>query len=94
MYIFVAVAKRNDFMLALEDRTVLLEGQEEFAPSKCQDEELFDHHYIQCTQEVWATLKPITGGRQSPKVIADAEAEQMEGRVNVYIQNGSLKIAE
>lgn len=92
MNIFISSAKHDKLVLCLQNTDELLPGQTEFHPESCQDQNLFDHHELVCTQTVFNTLKPIVGGLQSPALIADALATPVAGRVNVYIQNGSLKI--
>lgn len=80
------------FMSSLEDKDNLPEGQTEFVSQYSQNEVMFNLQNITCTPEVFEALSPLAGTMQAPALIAAANAPVYQGRTNVYIEGGELKI--
>jgi hypothetical protein len=78
------------FLHSVEDKSELLEGEEVFH-SQYESDQTTGIDCV-CTQQVFDTIKDIVGTPEAPALIADANAQTYEGRMNVYIENGSLKI--
>lgn len=95
MNICVIFNKRTgkEFVTSIENKDILPEGQEVFQSQFSTDSNLFDVKNVSCSQAVFDTVSATAGTRTAAKLIANATAEQLAGRVNVYIENGSLKIA-
>lgn len=78
------------FLLSIEDKSVLLEGQTEFTST--QTSSLVTGFDCTCTQTVFNTLKDKVGTLQAPALIDSVLSQPFDGRMNCYIENGSLKI--
>lgn len=80
-------------MTSVEDKSILHEGQTEFVSSYSTNPELFIVHDVVCTQTVFNTVAEKAGTRQAPALIDSSTAPRVAFRTNVYVENGSLKIA-
>lgn len=80
-------------MTSIEDKSILQEGQTEFVSNYSTNPEMFIVHDIVCTQTVFNSVSATAGTRQASVLIDSATAPKVSGRINVYIENGSLKIA-
>lgn len=90
LVIFDVDSKR---MTSIEDKSILQQGQTEFVSNYSQNPEMFIVHDIVCTQAVFNTVVTKAGTRQAPALIDSNTAPRVAGRTNVYVENGSLKIA-
>lgn len=81
------------FMTSLEVIPEPVEGEPAFESSFSQNPLMFDVKTVSCTQAVFDTISPLAGTTEAPALIADAAAPKFDNRLNVYVQNGSLKIA-
>lgn len=80
----------SPFLLSIEDKSVLLEGQNSFVS---QNQSRFvTGHDVTCTKAVFDEIKDLVGTENAPALIADAVAPVHQGRKNCYIENGSLKL--
>ena len=95
MNILAIFQKRTNkpFMTSLEVITETVEGEPEFQSQYSQNPNLFDVKVLSCSEEVYESIKELAGTMQAPAIIADAAAQKYDNRINVYIENGSLKIA-
>lgn len=80
-------------MTSVEDKSILHEGQTEFVSSYSTNPDMFIVHDIVCTQTVFNTVVEKAGTRQAPALIDSNTAPRVDGRTNLYVENGSLKIA-
>lgn len=80
-------------MTSIEDKSVLQDGFTEFQTNFSTNPEMFIVQDILCTQEVFNAVAEKAGTRQAPALIASATDTKVSGRTNVYVENGSLKIA-
>jgi hypothetical protein len=95
MNILAIFSKRANkpFMTSLEVIPDTIEGEPEFQSSYSTDENRFSLKYCTITQANYELIKDNAGTLNAPALIDSAESPKFEGRQNVYIQNGSLKIA-
>jgi hypothetical protein len=95
MNIIAIFSKRTnkEFITSLEVVIEQQEGEPEFQTSFSTNPALFNVKTVTCSQSVYDTIKDLAGTREAPGLIADATAPKYEGRLNVYVQNGALKIA-
>lgn len=70
-------------------------GTEEkpFVSSYSTDSNRFTVKSVSCSKEVFEKLSLTAGTLEAAALIETASSPQFEGRLNVYIENGSLKIA-
>lgn len=78
------------FLLSVENKAILAEGQTEFQTT--QTSPLVTHYDCTCTQNTFNQIEDKVGTLEAPALIADANAQPFAGRMNVYIENSSLKI--
>ena len=78
------------YILTIEDKSVLQEGQTEFQTT--QTSPFVNHHDCVSTQAVYDAIKDKAGTLEAPALIASVNAPTHQGRQNVYIENGSLKL--
>ncbi|GAB3519526.1 hypothetical protein [Emticicia fontis] len=92
MDIHLTVSQRagKRHILTVENKAVLLEGQETFQTT--QTSTFVDHVDCTCNQTTYNQIAPIVGTMNAPALIADANAQPYQGRMNCYVENGSLKI--
>jgi hypothetical protein len=92
MDIHITVGQRPNkpFLLSVENKAVLPEGQETFETT--QTSPFVTHYDCTCTQNTYNQIEDKVGTLEAPALIANANAQPYEGRMNVYIENGSLKI--
>lgn len=90
MDIHITTGKRNNNLLSVENKAILADGQTEFQTT--QTSPRVNHYDCTCNQSTYNQIAGIVGTIDAPTLIADANAEPVEGRMNVYIENGSLKI--
>lgn len=80
-------------MTSIEDRSLLNEGQTEFVSNYSTNPELFNVQSGTTTQVIFDAIANKAGTRQAPVLIESNTALRVPNLVNVYIENGSLKIA-
>lgn len=80
-------------MTSVEDKSVMPEGQTDFTSNYSQNPDMFIVQNVVCTQTVFSQIVAKAGTRQAPALIDSATSQKVAGRINVYIENGSLKIA-
>lgn len=90
LVIFDVDSKR---MTSVEDKSVLQEGQTEFVTGYSTNPEMFIVKDLVCTQTVFSSISTKAGTRQAPVLVESATATKVGGRINVYVENGSLKIS-
>lgn len=92
MNIHITVGQRpsRPFLLSVENKDNILEGETEFVSS--QTSPFINHVDCVCTQQVYDSIIDKVGSIQSPALIETATSPVYANRLNVYIENGSLKI--
>lgn len=92
MNIYITRGNRANrpFLLSCEDKSVLPEGQTEWITT--QTSEFVTGFDCVCTREVYDEIIDKVGTLEAPALIANANSPIYQGRTNVYIENGSLKI--
>ncbi|WP_337045448.1 hypothetical protein [Emticicia sp. 17c] len=80
----------SPFILSVEDKAILQEGQTEWQTS--QTSPLVTGQHLTCTQAVFNAIKDVVGTMQAPALIANASATPYANRLNCYVENGSLKV--
>jgi diaminopimelate epimerase len=93
MNIFAIFSKRKNLLLSIENRETLTEGQTEFNTMYNTDYRFFSCHSVSTTADNFETLSAGAGTRTAAAIIASATGTAVKNRTNVYIENGSLKIA-
>lgn len=78
------------FLLSIENKAELPEGQTEFETQYESDQST--GYDCVCTQTVYNTIKDKVGTLEAPALIANANAQTYPNRPNCYIENGSLKL--
>lgn len=81
------------FVTSLEVIPEPVEGEPAFQSAYSQNPLMFEVKNVSCTQAVFDQIKDVAGTTEAPALIADAASPKFDGRLNVYVQNGSLKIA-
>jgi len=92
MDIHLTVGKRvgKTNILTMEDKSILPEGETEFHSQ--YDSPLVNTFDCTCTKATYDALIEKVGTLEAPALIASATAPTIDGRINTYIENGSLKI--
>lgn len=95
MNILAIFSKRKGLLTSIENKEVLVEGQTVFQSKFSTDTDLFEVIDGTCSDEVFNTLTPIVGTRETAVKIAGSTSTRIEGRVNAYATpTGILKIAD
>lgn len=92
MLIYITVGV-SPYLLSIEDKSVLLEGQTEFQTT--QTSPFVTGYDASCTKIVYDAIVDKVGTIEAPAFHANkiiAETAPYEGRQNCYIENGSLKL--
>lgn len=78
----------------IDPETGEISGTEEkpFASSYSTDANRFTVKSVSCSKEVFEKLNATAGTLEAAALIENAASPQFEGRLNVYVENGSLKI--
>ncbi len=92
MDIFVIFDIDSKRMTSAEDKSVLAETQTEFSTAYSTNADMFLTKDVVCTKTVFDEIVNKAGTRQAPVLIESATAQKVSGRLNVYVENGSLKI--
>lgn len=80
-------------MTSIENKEIVLNEQAGFVSAYSTNPDMFLVHDIVCTKAVFDAVATKAGTRQAPALIASATDTKVPNRTNVYIENGSLKIA-
>lgn len=83
----------SPFLLSIEDKSVLMEGQTEFVSQ--HQSRFVTGTDCTCTVSVFDSIKDIVGTENAPALHANkgvAETAPYTDRLNLYIENGSLKL--
>lgn len=92
MNIHITTGQRPNrpFLLSIEDKSILLEGQTEFVST--QTSQFVNNYDCTCTQETYNAIVDKVGTLEAPALIATSSSPVYPDRLNVYIENGSLKL--
>lgn len=77
------------FLTSMEDKSLVQEG-EEFHTQ--YESDLTTGYDCTCLKATYDAIVDKVGTLEAPALIADANAQPIAGRINTYIENGSLKI--
>lgn len=78
------------FLMSIENKELLFEGQTEFQ-SAYESTRVTGFSCV-CTQVVFDAINDNVGTINAPALVESVNSPTFEGRQNVYIENGSLKI--
>jgi hypothetical protein len=92
MNILAIFYKDFNLLSSIEDKSVIVEPATEFKSQYSTNENVFNVQNLTCTKEVFEKLQPTAGTMQAPFLLASVDAEKDANRLNVIIENGSLKI--
>lgn len=92
MNIHITVGQRpgKPHIMSVEDKDDLLEGQETFVSAHTSP--FVTPYDCVCTSQVFNSIVDKVGTMEAPALIANSGEIPIVGRMNCYIENGSLKI--
>lgn len=92
MDVLVITSKRKGFVTSIEDKTVA--ESQTFESKYSTDPRFFNVHDVTCSDAVFDVIDAEAGTLTSPKIVASATDPQEDPtRLNLYIEEGELKVA-
>ncbi len=90
IYLTKGTRPNKPFLLSVEDKTVIQDGEIEFKTS--QTSNLVTGVSCVCTEEVFELIKNNVGTMSAPALLENSTSTPFKDRQNVYIEKGALKI--